>query len=126
MRRRPIISPLLIFSLAIAGLAQTKPRLTPADYGKLRIDSADQQGGDDAFQFFLREVSFDNRWVIDAPFSADAGAEMNQVLPDGKRIVQSVEGRVYRDSQGRTRNERTFHVEGSSEQKQTITKIGRA
>src|SRR5215510_2139048 len=34
MRRRPIISPLLIFSLAIAGLAQTKPRLTPADYGK--------------------------------------------------------------------------------------------
>src|SRR5262245_63619955 len=34
MRRRLVISPLLIFSLAIAGLAQTKPRLTPADYGK--------------------------------------------------------------------------------------------
>jgi dipeptidyl aminopeptidase/acylaminoacyl peptidase len=34
MRRRSIISPLLIFTLAIAGLAQTKPRLTPADYGK--------------------------------------------------------------------------------------------
>src|SRR5262245_15343040 len=34
MRSRLIISPLLIFSLAIAGLAQTKPRLTPADYGK--------------------------------------------------------------------------------------------
>src|SRR5262245_5290438 len=34
MRRRSIISPLLIFSLAIAGLAQTKPRLTPAEYGK--------------------------------------------------------------------------------------------
>src|SRR5262245_61272717 len=251
MRRRLVISPLLIFSLAIAGPAQTKPRLTPADYGKwetlgstnlspdgkwlayvvnrsnrnneLRIvsasfgepkvasfgsppvsssdsrrvaysighsetqeeklkkektpihrklgllhlasgeravldgvesfafsangayltmrhyatgrigaprvpeafssgfDSAAQQGGDDAFQFFLREVSFDNRWVIDAPFSADAVTEMNQILPDGKRIVQRVEGRVYRDSQGRTRNERTFHVEGSSEQKQTIT-----
>jgi len=146
MRRRLIISPLLIFSLAIAGLAQTKPRLTPADYGRWErlgstnlspdgkwlaygvpeafssgFDSAAQQGGDDAFQFFLREVSFDNRWVIDAPFSADAVTEMNQILPDGKRIVQRVEGRVYRDSQGRTRNERTFHVEGSSEQKQTIT-----
>ncbi|HEY7183591.1 MAG TPA: prolyl oligopeptidase family serine peptidase [Blastocatellia bacterium] len=34
MRRRLIISPLLICSLAIAGLAQTKPRLTPAEYGK--------------------------------------------------------------------------------------------
>ena len=34
MRSRLIISPLLIFSMAIAGLAQTKPRLTPADYGK--------------------------------------------------------------------------------------------
>ncbi|MBO0860621.1 MAG: S9 family peptidase [Chloracidobacterium sp.] len=34
MRRMQIISPLLICSLAIAGLAQTKPRLTPAEYGK--------------------------------------------------------------------------------------------
>jgi hypothetical protein len=34
MRRRPIISLLLIFSLAIAALSQTKPRMTPADYGK--------------------------------------------------------------------------------------------
>src|SRR5262249_19903048 len=34
MRSRLIISPLLIFILTVAGLAQTKPRLTPADYGK--------------------------------------------------------------------------------------------
>src|SRR5262245_25103452 len=34
MRRRLIIALLLIFRLAIAGPAQTKPRLTPADYGK--------------------------------------------------------------------------------------------
>src|SRR5215471_4945249 len=34
MRRMLIISPLLIFSLAIVSLAQTKPRLTPAEYGK--------------------------------------------------------------------------------------------
>jgi dienelactone hydrolase len=34
MRRRSIISPLLIITLAIACLAQTKPRLAPADYGK--------------------------------------------------------------------------------------------
>src|SRR5688572_9960400 len=34
MPRKSIILPALIFSLAIAGLAQTRPRLTPADYGK--------------------------------------------------------------------------------------------
>src|SRR5215475_6085050 len=34
MRRSPIISLVLLFSLAIAILAQTKPRLVPADYGK--------------------------------------------------------------------------------------------
>ena len=34
MRRMLIISPLLICSLAVVGLAQTKPRLTPAEYGK--------------------------------------------------------------------------------------------
>src|SRR5882672_8703454 len=40
MRRRLIISPLLIFGLAIAGLAQTKPRLTPAEYGKWETPGA--------------------------------------------------------------------------------------
>jgi dipeptidyl aminopeptidase/acylaminoacyl peptidase len=34
MRRKPIISLLLLFSLVIVGAAQTKPRLTPADYGQ--------------------------------------------------------------------------------------------
>jgi dipeptidyl aminopeptidase/acylaminoacyl peptidase len=34
MRRKTIILPLLIITLAVSGLAQTKPRLTPAEYGK--------------------------------------------------------------------------------------------
>ena len=56
-----------------------------------------------------------------APFSADIVTETIQTLPDGNRIVQRAEGRLYRDSQGRTRNERTFLMGGTSEQKQTIT-----
>lgn len=80
-----------------------------------------QQGGDSAFRFVSQEVSFDNRLVKDAPFSADVVSETIQTLPDGNRIIQRSEGRIYRDSQGRTRNERTYQMGGSSEQRQVIT-----
>jgi TonB family protein len=79
-----------------------------------------QQGGDNLFQFFSQEMSFDNRLVTGAPFSADIISETIQMLPDGNRIVQRIEGRIYRDSHGRTRNERIFQMGGTSEQKQTI------
>lgn len=83
--------------------------------------SAAQQGGDSAFQFFSQEMSFDSRQVKGAPFSADIVSETIQNLPDGNRIVQRFEGRMYRDSQGRTRNERTYLMGGANDQKQTIT-----
>ncbi|MGH9934698.1 MAG: hypothetical protein ACREAM_00540, partial [Blastocatellia bacterium] len=87
--------------------------ITPSDPtgGALRIpegfnsglNNSAQQGGDSAFQFFSQEMSFDNRLVKGAPFSADVVTETIQTLPDGNRIVQRVEGRIYRDSQGRAR-----------------------
>jgi TonB family protein len=80
-----------------------------------------QSGGDSVFQFFSQEMSFDNRLVKGAPFSADIVSETIQTLLDGNRIVQRSEGRIYRDSQGRTRNERTFQMGGSGEQRQTIS-----
>jgi len=82
--------------------------------------NAAQQGGDSAFQFFSQEMSFDNRLVRGAPFSADIVSETIQTLPDGNRIVQRSEGRIYRDSRGRTRSERTYQMGGSSEQRQMI------
>src|SRR5262249_7288064 len=82
-----------------------------------------QQGGESAFQFFSQEMSFDSRLVKGAPFSADILSETVQALPDGNRIVQRAEGRIYRDSQGRTRNERTYQMGGSSEQRQVINII---
>jgi TonB family protein len=83
--------------------------------------NAAQQGGDSAFQFFSQEMSFDNRLVKGAPFSADVVSETIQTLPDGNRIVQRSEGRINRDSQGRTRSERTYQMGGSSEQRQVIS-----
>src|SRR5262245_43170343 len=79
-----------------------------------------RQSGDSAFQFFSQEKSFDNRLVTGAPFSADVVSETIQTLQDGTRIVQRFEGRIYRDSQGRTRSERTYQMNGTSEQMQII------
>jgi TonB family protein len=77
-------------------------------------------GGGSAFQFFSQEMSFDNNLTAGEPFSADVVSETTQTLADGTRIIQSFAGRIYRDSQGRTRTERAFRMGGTSESIQTI------
>src|SRR5262245_32305292 len=82
-------------------------------------DSAGQSA-DSAFRFFSQEKRFDDRLVTGSPFSADVVSETIQTLQDGTRIIQRFEGRIYRDSKGRTLSERTYKMGGTSEQKQTI------
>jgi hypothetical protein len=65
------------------------------------------RSADSAFRFFSQEKSFDDQLVTGAPFSADVVSETIQTLQDGTRIVQRFEGRIYRDSKGRTRSDRT-------------------
>lgn len=43
--------------------------------------------------------------VKGAPYSADVVGETERVLADGNRIHQETHGKVFRDSEGRTRNE---------------------
>jgi hypothetical protein len=43
--------------------------------------------------------------VKGAPYSAEVVTEMNQQLPDGNAITRKTSGRVYRDGEGRTRQE---------------------
>lgn len=43
-----------------------------------------------------------------APFSADVITETDRPLADGNRIHQELHGKMFRDSQGRTRNESEF------------------
>src|SRR5262245_47840655 len=90
-------------------------------FGGSWVSAGGQAGGDGVFQFFSQEMSFDGRLVKDAPFSAETITESIQTLADGNRIVQRSEGRVYRDSQGRTRNERTFRLGGTTTERQTIS-----
>ena len=50
--------------------------------------------------------------VLDAPFSADAVAEMTQNLPDGNRIERRSTSTLARDGRGRTRREQALPTIG--------------
>ena len=113
-------APVLIAATIVENIAITARR---SDGGAPRAPEASDsawQSADSAFQFFSQEKSFDDRLVTGAPFSADVVSETIQTLQDGTRIVQRFEGRIYRDSMGRTRSERTYQMGGTREQKQTI------
>ena len=55
--------------------------------------------------FAFARVPLESKIVKGAPYSAEIVTESTQQLPDGNRIVRKSTGRVYRDSQGRTRRE---------------------
>lgn len=57
------------------------------------------------FSFISSEMSFDGKLVKGAPYSAEAVNESVQTLSDGNRIVHKTSSLLYRDSEGRTRNE---------------------
>src|ERR1035441_8722366 len=50
--------------------------------------------------------------VKNAPFSADVTIESSRTLADGNRIRQTINSKVYRDSEGRTRREQAVKLNG--------------
>ena len=50
--------------------------------------------------------------VKNAPFSADVITESSHTLADGNRIHQTLNSKVYRDSEGRTRREQAVNLNG--------------
>jgi hypothetical protein len=66
------------------------------------------QGPGETFVFVSTEMSFGNRIVRNAPYSAQAVTETTQTLGDGNRIVRKNTANVYRDSEGRTRHDQTL------------------
>lgn len=73
----------------------------PPDAEKIRIEAAQAPV---VFSGGVR-VPMEARVVKGAPYSAEVITESVQALADGNRIVRKSTGRVYRDSQGRTRRE---------------------
>lgn len=62
--------------------------------------------------FVSSEMSFQNKIVKGAPYSAEAVTEHVQTLADGNRIVRKSSSLMYRDADGRTRREQTLSAVG--------------
>lgn len=103
MLQRRLIAGLLAY--ACAASAQDAPA-PPAPPGPFLAPLAGLPGlpGEDVLMFISSELG--GRGVVKgAPYSATAVSETRQTLADGNRIVRSSSSRLYRDSQGRTRQE---------------------
>jgi hypothetical protein len=57
--------------------------------------------------FVASEVGFGGKMVKGAPYSAQSVTESVQTLADGNRIVRKMTSSVYRDSEGRTRQDQS-------------------
>lgn len=68
--------------------------------------------GGPQFDVLLSEIRFGGKLVKGAPYSASIVTENIQMLADGTRISNKGDGKFYRDSEGRTRLERTLTIAG--------------
>lgn len=64
-------------------------------------------------EFVAAQPAFPARAVKNMPYSAEGVSEATQTLADGNRITRKTSSYVYRDSQGRTRNEHAFQGIGA-------------
>lgn len=81
-------------------------------------------GQDFTYNFVSSEMSFDNKLVKGAPFTAETENESVKTLADGNRIVHKNSGSIARDNEGRTRRENTINAIGQfagNESRKTIT-----
>jgi hypothetical protein len=103
MLHRTLMAAVLVYGGAAA--AQDAPARPPAP-APLAAPLGGLHGlpGDDVLMFISTELG--GRGIVKgAPYSATAVSETRQTLPDGNRIVRSTTTRLFRDAQGRTRQE---------------------
>ena len=70
-------------------------------------------GGPGDFAFVRGEFGMAGKVVTGAPYSAQAVTQFNQTLADGNHIQRTTTASVVRDSQGRTRTERSLPAIGA-------------
>ncbi len=94
----------LILSMAAFG--------QPAAPGVGRRDPGLAPPGSGDFAFVRGEFGITNQVVQGAPYTADSITEFTRTLADGNRIQRTTTSFVARDSEGRTRTERTLATIG--------------
>jgi hypothetical protein len=94
--------------------AETRARMATELRSKIHQGQAERNfmTRDDTFTFIAAEGAFGSNVVKGAPYSAEAVSENIQVLQDGNRIVRKNTSAIYRDSEGRTRQEQTLRAIG--------------
>ncbi len=101
---RKICVLIAIAALVTAAFAQPAPRLPAAPPAEGRVMLHSGLGGG-VVGWALAEMGPAGRVIKGSPYSAVAVTEVSQTLADGNRIHRETSGAVYRDSEGRTRNE---------------------
>jgi len=101
------------FGIVIAGPGQEAgiPAPPPPDWMQVSPGGFYSFEGN-SFAFVSSEMSFGNKVVKGAPYSAETVTETIQTLSDGNRIIRRTTGAVYRDSEGRIRSEQTLGAIG--------------
>ena len=104
MKTRVIACSVVALSAAFGAIVQgQEPPPAQSDFTywyALQTAGSGGRGG-----FFGLSVPIESQLVKGAPYIAEVVTESVQTLADGNRIVRRTTGRVYRDSQGRTRRE---------------------
>lgn len=123
-QRRLIISTVCVLAVlagAILVMAQDSPPPRPRhrDFSTASASGAQDPGPrgpgqrDSMFRFVGSEMHFGGKTVTGAPYSATVTTESTQTLTDGTHITRKTTGAIYRDGEGRTRNEQTLGAVGS-------------
>src|SRR6266536_8537 len=96
-----------LIALTAAGFAQGQPP-GRGGRGRMGFDGPPGPGGPmmDSGAGILRSG------VKNAPFTADVVTETTHTLADGNRIRQTLNLKVYRDGEGRTRREQAVNLNG--------------
>ena len=113
------ISVVLMFAAA-ACLAQDEPQRVMVMSGAMAAGAAGP------VTFMSTEMRVGGPAVKNAPFSADTSNERVQTLADGNHIRNTTTGKIYRDAEGRVREEQTISLVGpwtTQGQPQTHTHI---
>jgi len=95
-----------VVALSASFGAAARGQEPPARTARLTLAEPSQTaGGGGRAGFTFARVPVESKLVKGAPYNAEVVTESVQTLADGNRIVRKTTGRVYRDSQGRTRRE---------------------
>lgn len=104
-----ILNGILFSGLAGLAPAQTPPAEPQVFTKHIQMGVTGAQGG---FQFVSAGIENPGKVVKGAPYSAEEITETTQTLADGNRISHKITSQVYRDTEGRTRTERTMNQIG--------------